>query len=294
MPSWKAIASSSKVPHDGRVGDVDEEGATAAAVAGRREVERLRAGHRRLHGARRLREHLEPLRHRGPGTRHRDLGGLDQLLAVLEVQLGVGAHRLEDLAEVVGADHLGAEAAVLVGQLGDLGEPDVVDLLGASSWSSCRAAASRRTPPRRRAASSARTARRCGPGAAPRRGGRRGRPPCRGARRTRSTARRLAFQPSTSMPVGRRRRGQQRVVGHRRGEDARPAGRWCPARRTLRGTSRWPRPRAAARPARGSSDPARGTCRPARPRRPRRAARACPSGSAWRPARRRSGPRRAP
>ena len=130
MPSWKAIDCSSKVPHDARVGDVDEEGAAAAAVAGRREVERLGPGRRRLHRTRRLRQHLEPLRHGVPGALHGDLGGLDELVAGAEVQLGIGAHRLEDLLQVVGADHLGSEAAVLVGELLDLRETDVVDLLG--------------------------------------------------------------------------------------------------------------------------------------------------------------------
>src|SRR5207253_2136685 len=59
-----------------------------------------------------------------------DLGLLDQLVGVLEVQLRVGPHRLEDVPEVVGADDLRPERAVLVGELGDLGQPDLVDLLG--------------------------------------------------------------------------------------------------------------------------------------------------------------------
>ena len=201
-----------------RVGDVDEERAAAAAVAGRREVERLRAGHRRLHGARRLREHLEPLRHRRPGALHRDLGGLDQLLAVLEVQLGVGPHRLEDLAEVVGADHLGPEAAVLVGQLGDLGKPDVVDLLGGLRG--------RRVEPQRRGVRLLAVGQ-----------------PAEAAllvaaalgqhlvaedvavRRHAGVHVGLDHRAQAGLPavdvhaVGRRSRRQQRVVGHRRGED---------------------------------------------------------------------------
>ena len=54
----------------------------------------------------------------------------DQLVAVGEVQPGLAAHGLEDLRQVVGADDLGAEAAVLVRELLDLLEADVVDLLG--------------------------------------------------------------------------------------------------------------------------------------------------------------------
>jgi hypothetical protein len=46
------------------------------------------------------------------------------------VELGVVAHGLEDLLQVVGADDVGAERAVLVGELGDLRQPDLVDLLG--------------------------------------------------------------------------------------------------------------------------------------------------------------------
>ncbi len=117
------------MPHERRVVDVDEERAAARAVGGGREVERLGAAHRRLHRARRLRQHLEPLRHRVPGARHRDLGGLDQLRALGEVQRRVAAHRVEDRGEVVGADDLGAQRAVLVGELGDLRQPEVVDLL---------------------------------------------------------------------------------------------------------------------------------------------------------------------
>ena len=71
MPSWKAIDCSSKVPQAVGSVDVDEEGATAAPVTGGREVERLRPGQRRLDGARRLGQHVEPAGHRLPRACHR-------------------------------------------------------------------------------------------------------------------------------------------------------------------------------------------------------------------------------
>ena len=73
MPSWNAIDSQLEGPPRARVGDVDEEGPAAAAVAGRREVERLGSGGRRLHRTRGLRQHLEPVRHGVPRPLHGDL-----------------------------------------------------------------------------------------------------------------------------------------------------------------------------------------------------------------------------
>ena len=75
-----------EAPPRGRVVGVDEEGAAARAVGGRREVERLGADLGALHRARRLRDHLEPVAHRGLGPGQRDLGLLDHLVAVLEVE----------------------------------------------------------------------------------------------------------------------------------------------------------------------------------------------------------------
>ena len=119
MPSWKAIASSSKRPHDVGVVGVDEERAAAAAVGGRREVERLRADRRC------------PRRRTAPAARPRTsraIAASARASATLDCStisspcskwsVGVGPHRLEDLLEVVGADDLGPERAVLVGQLG--------------------------------------------------------------------------------------------------------------------------------------------------------------------------------
>ena len=98
MPSWKAIDSQLEGPPRGRVVDVDEERAAAAAVAGRREVERLGAGHRRLHGARApaAAPRTSPASRPTPAP-SRSRRPRPAASPVLEVQLGVGAHGLEDL-----------------------------------------------------------------------------------------------------------------------------------------------------------------------------------------------------
>ena len=186
----------------------------------------------------------------------RDLGGLDQLLAGLEVQLGVGAHRREDLARGRRCrPPRGRGSRYSSASLVDLGQPDVVDLLGGLVGG--RVVAQRRgvrlVPAG--AASSGRHARRAGP--------------C-GSTSSRSTSRyasipgvRRTRPPRAAGPSSRRRRGrraatsvdQQRVVGHRRRQQAVELRDRVGARRTRRAAGRWRRPRAAARPARGSSGP---------------------------------------
>ncbi len=110
------------------VGDVDEERAAPAPVRRRREVERLRPGGRGLDRAGRLRQHLEPGAHCGLRLRHRGDRRVDQLLRGLDVERGVGAQRLEDLVQVVGADHGRPQGAVLRGQGLDLAHPGLVDV----------------------------------------------------------------------------------------------------------------------------------------------------------------------
>ena len=128
MPSWYDVFSISKRPHAG-VGDVHEEHPAAAAVLGRREVVGDRAARGGLHVAVATAAAAEP-RPSPHALGHRGLGVRDDLVAAVVVQRGVVAQRLEDLLDVVGADHLGPERAVLLLERRDLRQPDLVDLLG--------------------------------------------------------------------------------------------------------------------------------------------------------------------
>ena len=116
----------------GRIGGVHEEDAAAAAVLGRREVVGDRAVRRRLDVAVGLRQDPEPVAHGGPGLGHRRLRRGDDLVGVRRGGATASSRsRREDPLEVVGADDLRAQLAVLAGQRLDLGQADVVDLLGA-------------------------------------------------------------------------------------------------------------------------------------------------------------------
>ncbi len=131
MPSWKAIASSSKVPQE-----------VGSATLMKNVPPRLPSGRA---GSRTpwRRWCVACTAHGACGSVANQLGIASHARAIAsseavtsssplrEVQRGVGAHRGEDLLQVVGADDLGPEGAVLLGQLLDLRQPDVVDLLRA-------------------------------------------------------------------------------------------------------------------------------------------------------------------
>ena len=112
-------------------GGVHEEDAAAAAVLGRREVVGDRAVRRRLDIAVGLGQDPEPVAHGGPGLGHRRLRRRDDLVGVVVMKRRVVAEGGEDPLEIVGADGGRAQLAVLAGQRFDLGQADVVDLLGA-------------------------------------------------------------------------------------------------------------------------------------------------------------------
>ena len=116
-----------------RLGGVDEVGAGAGAVVGRREV----VGHRHVGGdggrdggdvARRPREPPEPLPHGIGGGGQVAAGVAHDLVAGGVAQGGVGPQPGEDLGHVGGAEQAAADLGVLAGQAVELVEADAVDL----------------------------------------------------------------------------------------------------------------------------------------------------------------------
>src|SRR5207249_6891700 len=118
-----------------RLGGVDEVGAGAGAVVGRREV----VGHRHVGGdgggdggdiARRLRGPPEPLPHGIGGGGQVAAGVAHDLVAGGVAQGGVGPQPGEDLGQVGRVEQAAADLGVLAGQPVELVEADPVDFLG--------------------------------------------------------------------------------------------------------------------------------------------------------------------
>ncbi len=121
-------------PLGGLVG-VREVDAGPGAVGGRAQVVRRGRAGRDLRRDRFDRALLfgdaaEPLRRFGGRPRDGRAGGVQQVVGAAPAQRRVGAQALEDLAEVVGAEHPLPQLAVLGGERVDDVEPDPVQFLG--------------------------------------------------------------------------------------------------------------------------------------------------------------------